>query len=43
MSAIYRDLLLQMHRDRYDIFVKRYRVPTFRKFLHLLRVMTSGN
>lgn len=43
MSAIYRDLLLQMHRDRYDIFVKRYRVPAFRKFLLLLRVMTSGN
>jgi len=43
MSAMYRDLLLQMHRDRYDIFVKRYRVPAFRKFLLLLRVMTSGN
>jgi phytoene synthase len=43
MSAIYRDLLLQMHRDRYDIFVKRYRVPAFRKFLLLLRAMTSGN
>jgi len=43
MSAIYRDLLLQMHRDRYDIFVKRYRVSAIRKFLLLLRVMTSGN
>jgi phytoene synthase len=41
MSAIYRDLLLQMHRDRYDIFVKRYRVPSFRKFLHLLRIVTA--
>jgi phytoene synthase len=41
MSGIYRDLLLQMHRDRYDVFAKRYRVPVFRKFLILLRVMTS--
>jgi phytoene synthase len=40
MSGIYRDLLLQMHRDRYDVFAKRYRVPVFRKFLILLRVMT---
>ncbi len=43
MSALYRDLLLQMHRDRYDVFVKRYRVPVFRKFLILLRVMTAGS
>lgn len=43
MSAIYRDLLLQMHRDRYDVFDRRYRVPALRKFLLLLRVMTSGN
>jgi len=41
MSAMYRDLLLQMHRDRYDVFAKRYRVPTLRKLLLLLRVMTS--
>jgi phytoene synthase len=41
MSGIYRDLLLQMHRDRYDVFAKRYRVPVFRKFLILLRVMTA--
>lgn len=41
MSALYRDLLLQMHRDRYDVFAKRYRVPTFRKLLTLLRVMTA--
>ena len=40
MSALYRDLLLQMHRDRYDVFAKRYRVPTLRKLLLLLRVMT---
>lgn len=41
MSALYRDLLLQMHRDRYDVFAKRYRVPVFRKFLILIRVMTA--
>jgi phytoene synthase len=41
MSGIYRDLLLQMHRDRYDVFAKWYRVPVFRKFLILLRVMTA--
>jgi phytoene synthase len=41
MSALYRDLLLQMHRDRYDVLAKRYRVPTFRKLLLLIRVMTS--
>jgi phytoene synthase len=41
MSGIYRDLLLQMHRDRYDVFAKRYRVTVFRKFLILLRVMTA--
>jgi phytoene synthase len=43
MSAIYRELLLQMHLDRYDVFAKRYRVPGFRKLLIQLRVMTSGN
>ena len=43
MSAIYRDILLQMHRDRYDVFAKRYRVPMGKKFLLLLRVMTSRN
>jgi phytoene synthase len=41
MSAIYRDILLQMHRDRYDVFAKRYRVPMAKKFLLLLRVMTA--
>jgi len=41
MSHIYRDLLIQMHRDRYDVFAKRYRVPLFRKLLILLRVMTA--
>jgi len=43
MSAIYRDILLQMHRDRYDVLAKRYRVPLFRKCLITLRVMTSRN
>lgn len=43
MSAIYRELLLQMHRDRYDVFAKRYRLSGFRKLLILLRVMTMGN
>jgi phytoene synthase len=43
MSAIYRDILLQMHRERYDVFAKRYRVSGLKKLLILLRVMTSGN
>ena len=43
MSAIYRDLLLQMHRDRYDVFAKRYRVPGPKKAVLLLRVMTARN
>jgi phytoene synthase len=43
MSALYRDILLQMHQDRYDVFAKRYRVSVFRKSLFLLRVMTSGS
>jgi len=41
MSAIYRDLLLQMHHDRYDVFSTRYRVPGFKKLVLLLRVMTA--
>lgn len=41
MSAIYRDILLQMHRDRYDVFAIRYRVSAFKKLLLLLQVMTS--
>ena len=41
MSAIYRDLLLAMHRDRYDVFARRYRVSKPRKLALLLRVMTS--
>jgi phytoene synthase len=43
MSAIYRDLLLQMHRDRYDVFAKRYRVSTIHKILILIRVMSARN
>jgi phytoene synthase len=39
MSALYRDLLLQMHRDRYDVFATRYRVPLLRKLFHVLRAL----
>ena len=39
MSAIYRELLLSMHRDRYDVFATRYRVSTIRKLALLLRVL----
>jgi phytoene synthase len=41
MSAIYRDLLLQMHRDRYDVFGARYRVSGFKKLVLLLQVITA--
>ena len=41
MSAIYRDLLLQMYRDRYDVFGTRYRVSGFKKLVLLLRVITA--
>jgi len=43
MSAIYRHLLLQMHRDRYDVFARKYRVPARSKLLLMLRVMTAKN
>jgi phytoene synthase len=43
MSAIYRELLLAMHRDRYDVFAKRYRVSGPKKLALLLQLMTSGN
>jgi phytoene synthase len=43
MSAIYRDILLQMHRECYDVFAKRYRVSGLRKAVLLLRVMTARN
>jgi len=39
MSAVYRDLLLAMHRDRYDVLKKRYRVSTGRKLSLLIRVL----
>jgi len=38
MSAIYRNLLLQMHRDRYDVFGKRYRVGRLSKLFTLARI-----
>jgi phytoene synthase len=41
MSAVYRELLLAMHRDRYDVFAGRYSVSTPRKLALLLRVMTT--
>jgi phytoene synthase len=41
MSAIYRVLLLQMHRDRYDVFAKRYRVSGLKKVFLLLRVAST--
>jgi len=41
MSAIYRDLLLQMHQDRYDVLQKNYRVSKAKKFLLAIRVLTG--
>ncbi len=41
MSAIYRDLLLQMHRDRYDVFHQHYRVSTLKKLFLALRFFTG--
>ena len=41
MSAIYRDLLLQMHQDRYDVLQKNYRVSRIKKLLLALRVLTG--
>ena len=38
MSAIYRDLLLQMHDDRYDVFHKRYRVGILSKATSLVKM-----
>jgi phytoene synthase len=43
MSAIYRELLLAMHRDRYDVFAKRYRVSSTRKLVLLIQVLTMQN
>lgn len=39
MSAIYRDLLLSMHRERYDVFHVTYRVGRFQKLAHFLRIL----
>jgi phytoene synthase len=41
MGAVYRELLLAMHRDRYDVFAKRYRVPVSKKLVLLLLVITD--
>ena len=38
MGAIYRNLLLQMHRDRYDVFGTRYRVGRFCKLYNLAKI-----
>ena len=43
MSAIYLDLLLQMHRDRCDVFGKHYRVSGLKRVSLLIWVVTSGN
>lgn len=43
MSAIYRNLLLQMHRDRYDVFQKKYRVRGFMKFILMVQILTGKN
>ena len=43
MGAIYRELLLTMHRDRYDVFAKKHRVTGPAKARCLLRVLFSGN
>lgn len=43
MGAIYRELLLAMHRDRYDVFAKRYKVAGLLKARCLLRVLISGS
>jgi phytoene synthase len=39
MSAIYRELLLAMHRDRYDVFAKQYKVSGLIKARCLLRIL----
>lgn len=43
MSAIYRNLLLQMHRERYDVFQKKYRVRGFMKLILMVRILTGKN
>ncbi len=39
MSAIYRELLLSMHRERHDIFAKRYMVSPARRLVLVLSVL----
>lgn len=39
MGAIYRELLLQMHQDRYDVFAKRYAVYGTTKARRLIAVL----
>lgn len=43
MSAIYRTLLLQMHRDRYDVLHKKYRVSNLSKAYALLIMLLQSN
>jgi len=43
MGAIYRELLLAMHRDRYDVFAKKYRITGPAKVRCMLRVLISGS
>ena len=43
MSAIYRELLLQMHRDRYDLFAKKYRVSMWFKICSLVKIVLWPN
>ena len=42
MSAIYRELLLAMHRDRYDVFEKQYGVAGLIKARCLLRLLIGA-
>ena len=43
MSAIYRELLLQMHHDRYDVLQRSYCVNRFKKVLLTMRILSSRN
>jgi phytoene synthase len=39
MSSIYRELLLAMHRERFDVFAKYYSISSLRKFTLLVRAL----
>lgn len=39
MSCVYREILLAMHRERFDVFAKKYRISALRKLRLLCRVM----